>query len=134
MAATTGTIQSVTTLKADNDASGGLQHALVLFTISGTYAQADDSIIEDVDGAIQSSRRNGKTVTILDAMLWQPALTTTGYILGAKTLTISSDDVTFAITKSSSLNTLDLSTEYTDATALPSLGTPFGFLVSFTEA
>lgn len=133
MAVTTGTITSVDTIIPDNRETG-LQVARVLFTISGTYAQANNSQIQAVTTAIQNSRRNGKTVTLVDAMVCQPALTTDGYILGAKTLAISTADITFELTISASLNTLDMSTEYGDATAIKAQGTPMGFLVSFTEA
>lgn len=133
MAVTSGTILSVSTLLSDNR-STGLLAVLVLFDISGTYAQADDSTIAAVGAAISASRRNGKTCTLVDACLYQPALTTTGYILGAKSLAISTDAINFALTKSASLNTLDVSTEHADATAVPALGTPFGFFVTFTES
>lgn len=125
MTVVTGSITNVRTVLSDSISP--LQVAEVTFTLSGTYAQADDGIIEDVDGAIQSSRRNGKTVTLVDAMPGNAAHTATGF-LGAGAVTIVSDDITFDV------NVNDFVTEYTNATALPTLLTPFSILVAFTEA
>ena len=138
MAVVSGTITSVMTVKADRDETP-LQVALVLFTLSGTYAQADNAQLLAVDAAIQNSRRNGKTVTLLDAMLVQPAAdagnaTTGGLLLCAKTIAISGSNITFEVTESATAGTVDISTEFADATALPAQGWPFGFYVSFTEA
>lgn len=135
MAVTSGTVYSVATLK-DDALVDGLKVALVLFTVSGTYAQADDSILAAVPTAIQASRRNGKTVTIRDAMLWQAARSATDpdVLLGAKTVAVSGADITFEVTLGGGANALDLSSEFTDATALPSFHTPMGFGVLFTEA
>jgi hypothetical protein len=134
MAVTTATGQGVNTLKADNDETT-LQIALVLFTISGTYAQASNSQLLGVDALIQNSRRNGKTVTLKDAMLFQPAFDTAtpGLLLGAKTIAISGSDITFELTEGATANTLDLATEFADATAIPAM-TPMGFAVSFVES
>ncbi len=135
MAVTSGTVHSVSVLKGDN-MRDSIQVALVLFTMSGTYAQADDSILSGVPTLIQNSRRNGKTVTIKDAMLWQAArrASNPGILLGAKTIAVSTNDLTFELTLSSTDNTLDISTEFTDATAIPAQDTPFGFAVSFVES
>ena len=135
MAVTSGTVHSVAVLKADALVDR-LHVALVLFTVSGTYAQGDDSILAAVPTAIQNSRRNGKPVTIRDAMLGQAARSATDpdVVLGAKTVAISSADITFEITLGAGANALELSTEYTDATALPTFDTPMGFAVLFTEA
>lgn len=135
MAVTSGTVHSVATLK-DNDLVDGIKVALVLFTMSGTYAQADNSILSGVPTLIQNSRRNGKTVTIKDAMIWQAARSATDpdVLLGAKTVAISTNDITFEVTLGAGANALDLSSEYTDSTALPTFDTPMGFAVVFTEA
>jgi hypothetical protein len=135
MAVTSGTHYSVAMIKGDA-LFDGLLAALVLFTLSGTYAQADDSILAAVPTAIQNSRRNGRTVTIKDAMIWQAAQRsdTPGLLLGAKTLAVSGADITFELTAGATQNVLDLSTEFTNATAVPAQASPFGFLVLFTEA
>lgn len=135
MAVTSGTITNIATVKADT-ASDTLQHAVVLFTMTGTYAQADNSTVAAVGAAITAQRRNGKTVTLKDVMLWQAARKQSdpGILLGCKTLAVSTDAITFELTLGSSDNVLDLSTEFTDATAIPAQSTPFGVLVSFTEA
>lgn len=135
MAVTSGAIVGIETIKGDILADG-LQHAAVLFTMSGTYAQADNSTVAAVGAAISASRRNGKTVTLKDVMLWQAArkLSDPGILLGAKTLAVSTDAITFELTLGSTDNVLDISTEFTDATAIPTQSTPFGVLVSFVES
>ncbi len=127
MAVTSGTIKNINTVKAD--AVTPLQCAEVLFTMTGTYNQSDDSILSDVSGAIESARRNGKTVTLVDACLSQPAneAASLSDILAAKTVAISTDDITFELTEG------DYTTELT-AAAIPAQNRPFGLLVSFTEA
>jgi hypothetical protein len=136
MAVTSGTIVGVDT-KLPNNLQTPLQAALVLFTISGTYAQSDNSIVSAVATAIQDSRRNGKTVTLVDAMLYQAAFdassSTAGLLLCAKTIAISGADITFELTESATANTIDVSTELSNGT-IPTLGSPLGFLVTFTEA
>jgi hypothetical protein len=134
MSLTTGTIVSTSTVKPDRDETG-LQAELVLFTISGTYDQSANSKIAAVDAAIQNSRRNGKTVTLVDAVLYQPAFDTTnaGFLLAAKTIAVSGSDITFELTEAATAGTLDVSTELT-AGAIPAMGSPMGFLVTFTES
>jgi len=134
MAVTSGTISSVDTVLSDNR-ENTLQIARVLFTISGTYNQTDNSQITAVATAIQDSRRNGKTVTLKDAMLCQAALdsTNSGLLLGAKTIAVSGADITFELTEGATANTLDLSTELSAGT-IPTQATPLGFFVSFIES
>lgn len=126
MAQVSGTVYSVHTLKADH--SGPIQVAEVLFTATGTYAQADNGILAGVAALIQNSRRNGKTVTMIGVAPSQAASDLSGNYLGLKTVAISTNDVTFEITLNSP------STEYTDATALPTISRPFGMSVSFIES
>lgn len=129
MAVTSGTVSSVHTIKSN--AVTDLQVAEILFTMSGTYAQADDSILTGVAALIQNSRRNGKTVTLVDAMRGQPASSPAGApttFMSIKTVAISTADITFEITLG------DYTTEYTDATAIATQDRPFSLLVAFTEA
>lgn len=128
MAVTTGTIFSVNTIKSDTVSD--LQLAEVLFTMSGTYAQADASKLEDVGAAISAARKNGKTVTLVGAMVGTPATKATDVtkIMAIKTVAVSSDDLTFKITNES------FSTELGDATAIPAQHRPFSTVVAFTEA
>ena len=127
MTVVAGTIHSVDTLVSR--AVSELQVARVQFTVAGTYAQGDDGILSAVPTLIQSSRRNGKTVTMRDVMLGTPSTRTdTGAVLTLKTVAISSANITFEIATS------DYSTEFTDATAVPTMNRPFEILVAFTEA
>ena len=137
MAVTTGTVWSVDTVKPANDETP-LQAARVLFNISGTYAQASGSQLLAVDAAISASRRNGKTVTLISASFYQAAPdvsnATPGLLVCVGPCTVSGSNVTFHLFESATANTIDVTDEYTDATALPSLGWPLGLLVTFTEA
>lgn len=128
MAVVSGTVWSVHTTRSD--AIHDLQEAEVLFTVSGTYVQAENGILSGVPTLIQNSRRNGKTVTMRYVMASTPAQSavTPTTILGLKTVAISSSDVTFEITDN------DYSTEYANATALPAQLRPFAIKVAFTEA
>ena len=127
MTVVAGTIHSADTLVSR--AVSELQVARVQFTVAGTYAQGDDGILSAVPTLIQSSRRNGKTVTMRDVMLGTPSTRTdTGAVLTLKTVAISSANITFEIATS------DYSTEFTDATAVPTMNRPFEILVAFTEA
>lgn len=130
MTVVSGTVHSVNTIEAYGGSISNLQIAQILFTVSGTYAQADDAILEDVADLIGDSRRNGKTITLVDAMGGHPATKASdpSAILGMKTVAISSADVTFEITNG------DFTTEFTNATAVPEQDRPFALLVSFTEA
>jgi len=137
MTVASGTITNVSILKGYHDETP-LQVALVLFTLSGTYAQADNAQLLAVDAAITANVRNGQAVTLVDAMLYQPAAdagnaTTGGLLLCAKTIAVSGSNITFEVTESATAGVIDVSTEFADATALPAQGWPFGFLVSFYE-
>jgi hypothetical protein len=133
MATLNGTVHSVETIKAND--RDPLQFAAVLFTVAGTYVQADNAQLVGVPTLIQNSRRNGKTVTMRSVGLWQPARKETDATLfmALKTVAISSADVTFEVTESATAGTIDFSTELA-AGAVPAQATPFGIIVGFTEA
>ena len=132
MAVTSGTVHSVSILKAPNSVDT-FGWALVLFTMSGTYAQADDSKLVGVPTLIQNSVRNGKTVTMRSVAVAQHTYRTSdGTALGLKTEAISSADITFELTKSTT--TAYATTEFDDATAIPAQAGVFGLFVCFTES
>lgn len=137
MAVTSGTITSVDT-KLPNNLQTPLQAALVLFTISGTYAQANGSQLLAVDAAIQNSRRNGKTVNLVQGMFYQAAFdagsTTQGLLLCIGAVTVSGSNLTFHLYESATPATIDVTDEFADATPLPALGSPLGILVTFYES
>lgn len=128
MAITNATVLSVITPEggAWNE---DLKHVDISFTMSGTYAQADDSKMLAVPTVIKDARRNGKTVTLVDAMLLQPARKESNHstIIGANTVAISGSDISFQLTDG------DFSTELGNG-AIPAQGRPFVMRVSFTEA
>lgn len=128
MAVLSGTVHTVDTLISDSVSS--LQVARVLFTLSGTYAQADDAKLANVGTLIQNSRRNGKTVTLVAAMPGTNATKSSdpSAIMGLKSVAVASADVTFTVTDG------DNTTEYADATAMAAQNRPFSILVAFTEA
>lgn len=132
MAVTSGTVHSVHIKKAP-DSVDSLGKALVLFTLSGTYAQVDNSILSGVPTLIQNSVRNGKTVTMVGVMMGQHThRADTGLALGLRTVAISTNDVTFELTLSTT--TKFSTSEFTDATAIPTQAGVFGIEVAFTEA
>lgn len=96
---------------------------------SGTYASADNATIAAVT-AIQAARRNGKTPTLRGATLAQVATETvsgTDNVVGAKTVAISSSNITLELTQT------DLSTERADG-AMGTFKEPLVLYVCFTEA
>jgi phosphoenolpyruvate-protein kinase (PTS system EI component) len=107
----------------------------VQFNVSGTYVQADNAQLTGVNTIIQNSRRDGKTVTLVDAMCGHPARKQSDptLMMGLKTVAVSTNDVTFEITESATANTPDMSTELA-AGAVPAQQTPFEILVSYTVA
>jgi hypothetical protein len=130
MTIVSGAVHSVNTMDGYAGAVSSLQVAQVLFTVSGTYAQADDGQLLTVNALIQNSRRNGKTVTLVDAMCGSAATKASdpSDTLGLSGVSVSSTTVLFTITDG------DFSTEFADATAVPTQARPFAVLVSFTEA
>lgn len=130
MAVTSGTVWSVHTVPGKSDAVTNYQVAEILFTMSGTYAQADNSILTGIATLIGNSRRNGKTITLVDTMRGQPAskVSDETAIMSTKTVAISTNDITFELTDT------DYTTEYADATAIVAQSRPFSILVGFTEA
>jgi len=93
---------------------------------SGTYVQADNAQFTGVGGAsgvIAASRRDNKTVTLLDAMFAAPG-DEAGTKLGAKTVAVSTADITCELTGG------DLTTEHAGA-ALGTVGEPVVLAVSY---
>lgn len=127
MAVTNGTIHSVVCKKSS--AVSPLQECDVLFTMSGTYAQADNSALVGVPTLIQNSRRNGKTVTMVSVAVSTPATKTSNpaTIMAVKGPAISTNDVTFELTDG------DYATELANG-AIPAQERPFALHVAFTEA
>lgn len=114
-----------------SDSVSGLQTALLIFTPTGTYDQSATESIEllNVDEAIEGSRRNGKTVTLVDAVGAQasPLYSTPGTSHVPTAALVTGNDVHCTIFVLGG-------SEYTDATALPTYMQPLGVLVTFTEA
>lgn len=126
MALTTGTFQTAATVRSD--AVDTVQHALVLFTMSGTYDQSANSSLVGVPTLIQNARRNGKTVNLLSAALGQTAskVSSPSTFMSLKTIAISTNDITFEITDG------DYTTELAAAT-IPAQLRFFGLIVAFYE-
>lgn len=130
MATLEGTVTNVVTVPGFGGSVSDIQMAQVLFNLTGTYVQADDATVLDVAGAIENSRRNGKTVALIDAICgWKARIASDpATYMALKTLTIDGDNVDFEVTLNS------MSSEYTNSTALVSTSTPFCMVVSFTES
>lgn len=135
MAVVSGTVHSVHIMEGYGGSVSPLMAAEVLFTVSGTYAQADNGILSGVPTLIQDSVRNGKTVNMKAVAPGHPATKSsdTALMMGLKTLTIATNDVTFEITESASANTVDLSTELANG-AVPGQDRPFRMIVFYTES
>lgn len=132
MAILNPTVNEVQILKAPG-AVDNFGLALVTFDTTGTYVQADDCKLLAVATLIQSATRNGKTVTLVDVAAGQHSYRSdTGLAVGLKTVAISTADVTFEVTLSTT--TAYSTSEFTNATALPTLLGPMGILVVYTEA
>jgi hypothetical protein len=134
MAVTYGTISSVHHIEADG--LSPLQQAVVYFTMSGTYAQADNGQVSDVDAAIEASLRNGKQVTLVDAVLVQPARkdSNKALMMGAKTVAVSGANITFEATEGATAHSYDGSTELANGAWPAHDSVNFGLLVTFTAA
>lgn len=128
MAAVTGTVQSValhsTPFGPKKDSSGNeVLACLVVVTFAGTYAAADDSSTASVNTAIANARRDGKTVTLIDACFCAPG-SLAGSIVGANSTAVSGGTVTAQLTGS------DLSTELANG-ALGTWDHGIGFYVTY---
>lgn len=76
---------------------------------SGTYVQADNAQFTAVQTAIASSLRSNATITLLDAAFAQMG-SENGTAIGAKTVAVSTNDITLELTGA------DLTTEHAGAT------------------
>ncbi len=94
-------------------------------TITGTYASAGNLNIAAVGVAIATARRDGRTVTLLQACLAAPAKESTGTVIGAKTVAISTDAITAELT------TDDFSAEHADGLLVSELLEPLVLFVLF---
>jgi hypothetical protein len=134
MAAVTATNPQVQTLKSR--AISPFQLAVIFFNLTGTYAQADNAIITGVPTLIANSRRNGRNISLKTVSLYQLARKASDptMYMALKTLAISGSDVTCELTHSTTAETPDYTTEFTDATAVPAQSAQFGIIVGFEES
>lgn len=113
-----------------SDSVSGLQTALLTFTPTGTYDQAASESIEllNVDEGIEDSRRNGKTVTLVDAVGAQasPLFSTPGTKHVPTAALVTGNDVHCTLFVLGGVEVAD--------GALPTYQQPMGILVTFTEA
>jgi hypothetical protein len=109
----------------------GMWSAMVLWTVSGTYDASATAPIEVLAAAaaIEASLRNGRTVTLVDAMRGQRAskASDASLFMSTANVVLSSGRLEMDITDE------DETTEIADA-ALPAQDRPFGTLVRFTVA
>lgn len=111
------------------DSSNNEVHCCYLsFILTGTYAQADNSIISGVPTLIQNMRRDGRAVTLLaQGLAFAAPGKEDGAIVGVKTLAVSSNDITFEVTQA------DLSTEHANA-AFGAFDLPITIFVAYKLA
>lgn len=110
------------------DSSGRVvRNCFITCEFSGTYAQGDNAQILAVPTAIQDSLRSGGTVTLRDAAFATPGIEGASTVIGAKTVAVSSADITLELTGA------DLTTEHANA-ALSELSKPISFFVTYVHA
>lgn len=117
-----------------SDSIDPVQVAFITFDLTGTYVQADNASV-DAAAILKNSRRNGKTYTLLGATLGQLARLNSdpSLFLGAKTIAIAANKITFEVTASAVAGVPDLATELA-AGAMPATYSPFGMFVSYLES
>lgn len=96
----------------------------VAFTITGTYVQAENAQLLAVPTAINAFTRKGDTIVLLDAAFSAPG-DEAGTAIGAKTVAVSTNDITFELTGS------DMTTEHAGA-LLGTITRPITLFVSYT--
>lgn len=100
-------------------------YVTVDITAGNVYATANDFEIDDVDTAIETARRDGKTVTILGAAIAAPGIEgSTAFGIGMPT-SISSGNIVAPMTAA------DLTTEKTDSSTLGAATRPMTIYVPF---
>lgn len=131
MATLSGTIRDVALqqdpLGVKKDSSGRSVHtALVTFTITGTYAQADDAQLLLVPTAMQALIKNGATIAYVRSACMAAPGDEAGTPIGVGACTISGTTISFALTGG------DLVTEHAGA-ALGTINAPIGLWVTWVE-
>ncbi len=93
---------------------------------AGTYVQAENAKFADVDAAIGASLRSNATITLLDACFAQMG-SESGTAIGAKTVAVSSADITLELTGA------DMSTEHA-AAVLSTVTEPIHIYVTYKSS
>jgi hypothetical protein len=125
-ASTAGTTQA-RTIQAG--ACSAVQIAEIYVTPTGTYDQSASESIEitNAASAIQNSRRNGKTVTLVEAMGGQSAYDAAGGVhYEFRTAVVNSTTLDCTI--------FEVGGSEMAGAAIPTLNQPLSVLVRFTEA
>lgn len=130
MAIVSGTISSVgqhTTNAGPVVNGSGLPvlSCVIAATFSGTYAQSDDATITAIPTAIQNSRRDGKTASMVSFAFESPGLESTTVIGAGLPSSVSTTAAVFPLTGA------DLSTEHANG-ALATMTRPILFRVGYT--
>jgi len=113
-----------------SNAVSALQAAVVYVSPTGTYdtGAAPSVDVTNVDQAIENSRRNGKTVTLVSACAAQAGYDATNDKHWAFSVAaVAGNDVECEIHEVAGA-------EYANGVALPTFSTPLGIYVTFTEA
>ena len=131
MATLSGTIRDVALqqdpLGVKVDSSGrAVRTALVTFTITGTYVQADDAQITGVPAALKAIIKNGATIAFVRSACLASPGDEAGTAIGVGPITVSGTTLSFALTGG------DLVTEHAGA-ALGTINAPIGIWVTWVE-
>lgn|SRR5512147_2234936 len=103
-----------------------IMNAKIAFTITGTYAQADDATLLAVPTVINSFTRRSDTIVLIDAAFSQ-AGDEAGTAIGASAVAVSGSDIDFQLTGS------DMTTEHANA-VLGTITRPITLFVAYTVA
>lgn len=125
---TVGQVHGHTTPNGFAKASDGKQVLgcfVGITAVAGTYASADNGSAAAVGAAIAASRRDGRTVTLLQACMAAPGKKADGTVIGAKTVTVSTDALTMELTQA------DLSTEHADGALNNTFSDPIQLFVLY---
>lgn len=79
---------------------------IALTAVAGTYAAADDATASALNTAIQNSRRDGRTATVLQASMAAPGKKADGTVIGIGAGTVAANVYTAPLTQA------DLTTEH----------------------
>lgn len=99
-------------------------------SVSGTYASADNASAAAVGAAIAASRRDGRTVTLLQACMASPGKKADGTVIGFRTAAANPTGISTDAVLGELLQP-DLSTEHADGALTETFSEPITLFVLY---